>query len=135
MKKNISQNVARTIILMNSKTCPTDDDFYDLVISLSDLASKLQVQYSDLYNEVKKGNFLEELRTSSFVYKKVNEKGKIEIYRSLNVFSKVEYNNGILRLRKNYDMKEFQLKLGKSNQYYEIFTESVNDCEQRNMLS
>lgn len=124
--KELSINVARTMNLLDSQPEATDDDFYDICITEKELAERINVRLINLHKEIIEGDFIEELRTSAFVYKVVNEKGEVKYADYLNAMSRVTYDEGKLYLRKNPDMNRFLLKLGKDNPYYEIFTKSAN---------
>lgn len=124
--EELSINVARTMTMLDSQTEATDDVFYDICITEDELAEKINVRQKNLHQEITKGTFLEDLRTSAFVNKRINEKGEIEYADFINAMSRVTYENKKLYLRKNPDMQKFHLKLGKNNPYFEIFTKSAN---------
>lgn len=134
--QELSINVARTMNLLDSQPVATDEFFYDLKISIKDLAKKINVRYANLNREIKEGDFLDQLRTSAFVFKIINEKGEVEFADYLNAMSRVKYDNGILYFRKNPDMERFLLNLGSSTHtpFFEIFTRSANSLAKHKQI-
>lgn len=124
--KELSINVAKTMNLLDAQPDPSDDDFFDVCITEDSLAKIIKARQKNLHQEITKGDFLDELRTSAFISQKKNEKGEIVYAEILNAISYVKYEDGKLYIRKNPDMKRFSLNLGKNNPYYEIFTQSTN---------
>lgn len=132
--KELNVNVAKTINLLDAQPEPSDDDFCDICIAEKELASLIKVNSKNLHQDLVKGDFLNELRTSAFISQKKNDKGEIVYAEILNAISYVKYEDGKLYVRKNPDMKKFSLNLGKNNPYFEIFRNSANSLPKHKQI-
>ena len=105
--EELSISVAKTMNLLDAQPNPSDDDFCDICIGENELANLINVRSKNLHQEIVKGNFLSELRTSAFVSQKKNNKGEIVYAEILNAISYVKYEDGKLyvRVRKKEIMK------------------------------
>lgn len=132
--EELSLNVAKTMNFIDSQSNPTDNFFYGVEITEDELAKAINTDRKNLHKEITKGDFLEELRTSAFINMQKNEKGEIIFAEILNAISYVKYDNGVFVIRKNPDMEQFHLNLGKNNPYYEIQKKAANNLSKHKQI-